>query len=38
MVDWLENNDDDVTEYAYDIGWPRVFELACGDKFGKENT
>lgn len=34
MVDWLANNDDTTTAHAYDAGWPRVFELACGDKFG----
>ncbi len=33
IIDWIENNDDDVTEPAYDQGWPRVFELACGHKF-----
>ena len=33
IVDWLAENDDDVTEPAYDQGWSRVFALACGDKF-----
>lgn len=33
IVDWLEQNEDEVTEPACDAGWPRVFELACGNRF-----